>query len=535
MLAEIQYYSRLALGIRQVTRTPLPPDPESFIRRQFVERERRFLEVAERVVFANPAHPSHVMFRIAGCALGDLARHVEQDGLVTTLTTLRGEGVYLSHDEWRGTTPIVRAGREISFGANGFRNPFVKGWSESQSSGSTGRPMTTAHSTEARVHTNAHQFLRFREFGLSDRAWITLRPILPATTGLNSALRGRVVGTPVDRWFSVGSTLADYGHYRAATWAMVTLGNLAGARAPYPTFLPPDDFGPVAAHIARRRREGRASVVQGILSPLVRVAAAAIEQGHDITGTVFLCGGEALTPGKREVFERAGCLASPSYALSEVGHVGLGCPEMTGNCVHLLEDAVAAITHRRRAPYADEVEVDSLHFTSLLPYAANFFINVEMDDEGTIEPVTCNCVFSRIGFTRRIRHIAAFGKLTPQGMNFHGTELVPVLEEVLPARFGGRPGDYQLVECEAPNKQTELRLHISPRVGLTDPERVRDAFVEHMRPRRGGALATRLWLHSNGVRAVISEPHATPTGKVHAVRLLRASSSPGRTRVGHEA
>jgi hypothetical protein len=204
---------------------------------------------------------------------------------------------------------------------------------------------------------------------------------------------------------------------------------------------------------------------------------------------------------------------------------------MEGNCVHILEDSFAAITVRRLAPYSEDVEVDSVHITNVAPHAPNLFINIEMDDAGVIEPADCDCTLSRLGFRRRLNHLAAFGKMSPQGMTFLGTDLVQVLEEVLPASLGGRAGHYQLVECEAASRQTQLRLHVSPRAGVTDMKRVTDVFMKHMRRRWGGAVATRAWRHSAGVEAVLAEPLVTRTGKVHPIRLLAASPASGQPAV----
>ena len=44
----------------------------------------------------------------------------------------------------------------------------------------------------------------------------------------------------------------------------------------------------------------------------------------------------------------------------------------------------------------------------------------------------------------------------------------------MPARLGGGPGDYQLVEREGA-AQTQLTLRVSPRVGVSFPRRLRSA------------------------------------------------------------
>jgi hypothetical protein len=54
-----------------------------------------------------------------------------------------------------------------------------------------------------------------------------------------------------------------------------------------------------------------------------------------------------------------------------------------------------------------------------------------------------------LGWTTHLRDIRSQEKLTAGGMTFLDTDLIRVLEEVLPARFGGAPTDYQLVEEEA--------------------------------------------------------------------------------------
>jgi len=524
MLAELRYYSRMAIGIAQTMRAPVPTNPEERIRARFERRDQTFLELAERVVFRKPDHPYAVMLRLAGCELGDLQAMIRQDGLEPALLRLRREGVYLTHQEWKGKQPIVRAGREIPASPESFKNPFVRGWMQSSSSGSSGRPVTTARSLDSWFHNASYRHLKVKEFGLNRRSVIELKPILPFASGMNTVIHAQRMGTSVDRWFSLGSTFSGSAHYRLMTGAMLTLANLMGARAPYPSYLAPNDFLPVVEHIARRRSEGRECVVQGFTSPLVRVAGTALAKGVDISGTTFMCGGEALTPGKLDLFHAAGARAYASYVISELSHIGLPCQAMKGNTVHLLQDSIAAIVYRRPSPYGEGNPVDSLHFTTLRSHAPLVFINVEMDDEGQLVPATCDCAYSRIGFRTLITGINSFGKMSPQGMTFHGTDLQRVLEVDLPARLGGGLGDYQLVECEAHNQQTQLRLYVSPRVGLADPAQAGKVFLEVMRPQWGGALATGQWIHTGGLEVVVAEPFATRTGKVHPVKLLGATS-----------
>jgi len=519
MLDEAIYYSRMALGIYKFLRTKPHPDPEAVIRHQLENREANFLNTTRQVIFSNPRNPYHEMFRLAGCTFEDLEQGVAKDGLEATLAVLHRQGVYLTHDEFKGKAAIVRSGRHIPARTSDFRNPLYTGLIDSSSSGSRGKGTRTPKSTEYQLYREARDQLRDQEFGLAGCARIEVKPILPSITGLRPCLQAYRQGHKVERWFAVGGGLRDSAHYRWLTLGMVRFGNLLGAKAPCPTYLPPNDFAPVANWLARRRAEGAACAVWGFISPAVRIAAAALDHGLDIRDTLFLVAGEALTDAKRSVIERAGVEVYPWYAMTEIGAVGHACRQMkTGNCVHVFRDRLAVISHRRRAPLTD-VEVDALLFTTLLPFAPHVLINAEMDDSGIIEPARCDCLFSRIGFTEQVRDINSFGKLTGQGMTLVGTDIVRLLEEVLPARLGGALGDYQLVEREG-GAQTQLTLRISPRAGIASPEKAKECFLKEIRRLYGGTLAARIWSHAEGIDVVIAEPLSTMTGKVLPLHLL---------------
>jgi hypothetical protein len=124
---------------------------------------------------------------------------------------------------------------------------------------------------------------------------------------------------------------------------------------------------------------------------------------------------------------------------------------------------VAVISHRRPAALSG-AEVSALLFTTLLPSASRILINVEMDDAGIIDESGssgCDCVFRHLGLTTVLHEVASFGKLTGHGVTLIGTDVLSILEDRLPAKLGGRVGDFQLVEREA-GAQTEIELRVSP-------------------------------------------------------------------------
>jgi hypothetical protein len=196
-----------------------------------------------------------------------------------------------------------------------------------------------------------------------------------------------------------------------------------------------------------------------------------------------------------------------------------------GVSYHVMMDAVAIISHRRLAPLSD-VEVHSLHFTTLSPVSNYVLVNAEMDDCGTLIDSSCTCELAAMGFSQQIRDVFSFGKLTGQGITLLGGDLIRVLEVSLPQRFGGTPADYQLVELDGGDGAiVELRVH--PRIALASPEAVREGFLAEVRRLWGGSLTARQWGQTGAVRVVSKEPIISGGRKINSLHLL-GPSQPGR-------
>ncbi len=111
-------------------------------------------------------------------------------------------------------------------------------------------------------------------------------------------------------------------------------------------------------------------------------------------------------------------------------------------------------------------------------------------------------------------------------MTFLDTDVIRILEEVLPTRFGGGIMDYQLVEEDGPGGHPRLRLLVHPRVGAVDPDRVVDAFLVAV---GNGAAAERLmgavWRDAGFLRVERRAPIATSGGKILHLHAPRPSGS----------
>ena len=521
MLAEVWKYSRMLRAVVQHLRSPLETDPEGVIRKEMEDRTDNFLAHATTVM-SMPEHPYALMFRLAGCSYADLESSVRRDGLEATLEKLLEEGVYLTHDEFRGKKEIVRSGRHIPALASMWNNPASKGGYVQSSSGTSGRSVTTFYSVAAARHGENMGTLFLREFNFSNSARVSVAPILPGF-GLFSAIStGRLIGG-YDRWFATGGATWKNLHYRIVTRLLVAEAKLLGLRVPYPTYLEQNDFLPAAEYIKERLDAGDQAGMNGFVSAIARVAEAALSNGLDLTGCSALTGGEALTDAKRQLIESAGIRVYSSYATTDFGGIGMPCSQMsTGNCSHLMKHAIALVSRTQKSAWTD-TQVNSLYATSLLPIAPRIFINAEIGDTGVIEKATCDCSFSKLGFDLQVRDVAAISMVTAQGVTIEITELVPLLEEKLPARFGGHSGDYQLCEAEA-GSQTEIVLRIRPGVSAAPPNDILKHFLDEVKRVYGGSLSVVSWLHSEGIRAEVVPPVLAATGKFRAVRLLGAST-----------
>ena len=443
---------------------------------------------------------------------------MKRDGLEPTLEGLRRAGVFLTHDEFKGRAPIIRSGTHLPAGSTTFNNPLVSGGLVGSSSGSQGAPVLTRQNVAFLRHSEAQVELLWREFDFGARAHADLRGILPSLRSIETCLAASRLGHRIDRWFPVVGSQGRTLHYRALTRLITLTARLAGAAMPRPEYLPPNEFRPVAEWIARQRSQGVSCVITSMVSSGVRVAAAALDHGLDIRGTIFSGGGEAVTPAKRAMVRSAGADMYSRYHITEIGNIGHGCRQMHAhNAVHVYTDSVAVISHRRPAALSG-VEVNSLLFTTLLSHAPRVLINVEMDDSGLIAASRCDCAFTRAGLSTVIHDAASFGKLTGHGVTLVGNDIVAILEERLPAVLGGRVGDFQLVEHDD-GRQTQIVLRVSPRVS-SPPEMVRRCFLDELRRGWGGAYAAGSWTHADAIHVVVAEPLAGRTGKVLPLHLL---------------
>jgi hypothetical protein len=486
------------------------------IRERMGHREDNFLHTVERSIYGYPRSPYLPLLRLAGCEFGDLQALVRSQGLEGALYRLREAGVYITFEEFKGRKPIVRHGQTIAVTARDFDNPFVPAVFYVQSGGSTGVAINVGVNLEqvaSRAPDELATLSAHRLLGIPKLRW---SPILP-TGSLRHILRAAYIGEPPLRWFSpLGLRDSRYWvKYALATYYSVAWARACGLRVPWPEYVRVDQAVKIARCAADLLREHGRCLIYSNPSRAMRVCMAAEQAGINLHGAAFHGTEEALTAAKVGYLQSAGVKYVSNYGMVESNRIGAACaqPCEPGD-VHLLKDAVALFSY----PYVVErlgITVQAFNVTTLLPSASKVMLNVQMDDYGIIEERHCGCELESHGFTTHIRQIRSYAKLTGAGVTLIGTEMERILEEVLPARFGGTPLDYQMSEEEDEQGFTRLYVLVHPRIEITDEQQVVDVILQALRASSPMADATRtVWEPMQTIRVRRAEPVLTERGKL---------------------
>lgn len=503
-------------------------EARKIVRERMEQREENFLRVVERSVYGFPHSPYLALLKLAGCAMGDLRALVKQRGLEGALGELRTAGVYVSFEEFKGRKPIVRNGHTIPVAARDFDNPYARRDYATETSGSTGLAMGVNQDLDYLAACAAAQMLTFSAFDILGAPLVIWSPFLPGPA-LANIFQTAHMGIPCQHWFSpLGWRDSKYWvKYALATLYMVFWIQRFGFPLPVPKIAKLDNGLTVAKQIKMMlAKDHRCLFITG-MSRALRVSLAAKEAGIDLTGTVILCGGEPETAAKVQALEQVGARCLPRYGMIEGGVVGLGCAKPKGvGDMHLLRDTMALITHPH--PVAElGTTVPAFNLTTLLESTPKVMLNYQIDDYGVVEERACECELGGYGYTTHLREIRSYDKLVGEGATLIGNDMVRILEQVLPNRFGGTALDYQLMEQEDEHGFTRLWLVIAPRVEIADEGAVIATVLNALRDSSPMADAARaVWQQAQTIQVKRTEPVWTTSGKLLPLHVERRVQKP---------
>lgn len=529
IISEVRRYVQFSLRLREYLKTRITLEQaREAVQQGLAERETNFLWLVDRGIFGHPQSPYLPLMKAAGCEAGDIRAMVQARGVEGTLEALRDAGVYVSFEEFKGRTPIVRNGTVIPVRPQDFDNPYAHHDYRTETGGSTGPGVPVVNDLRYLAYRAPAIMLGLDAHGVLGQPMGIWRGILPDGSGIGVVLVAARFGYFPKVWFTpvTGRDLRQSWRRRFATEYIVLMARLFGAPVPWPRPVRVDQAVVVSRWAAQMVQVHGGCLVRTTIGRAVRVCAAARDAGIDLTGATFQGGGEAPTPAKVREVTQSGARWVPNYMFSEAGAVGFGCARPAdGNDLHVLSDTLAVIQRQRTVP-GSEISVDAFCYTTLKPTAPKLMLNVENDDSGVLESRSCGCPLEHAGFTMHVRHIRSFKKITTEAVTLVGANLARIVEEILPSRFGGTPLDYQLVEEEDEHALTRLNVVISPRVAIADEAAVIQAVLDSV-PRLDRAV----WAQAKTLRVKRMEPLWTPRGKflpVVPLQLARRLADPGR-------
>lgn len=498
---------------------------EEKIKQDLERREENFLEVARAQIYERPESPYLRLLKLARCEFGDLQTHVRGHGLESTLEKLAREGVYLTSDEFRGKKEVLRGRETFRISPRDLvRTDSTHGLSI-QTGGTRNSPIRSVLSTARLAEQTYELAILFSAHRLSSCSHAIYDAMLPSSGGIKFILIYAKMNVPVERWFArkipAHSRLAGWYH-RLATRMIVLAGRRRARGFPKPEFTDIAHIGRIVGWVADRRRLGLSCCIKTGASSACRIANAARQMAISLEGTRFLIGGEPFTDAKRDAIEQAGATGIPRYSFGEGGSVGLGCvnPFYTDE-VHVSEHRLALVHHP--TPLAETgATIHPLLFTTFAPHEVRLLLNVENGDYAVSENRNCDCALEKLGLNLHLHHIRSFEKFTGEGMNYFYGDLSELFEKVLPAEFGGGPGDYQLVEEEDERGQTRLSLVVHPAVGNLDERRICTVLRAALsQGNRWNRVIARLWQDACTFRVVRKSPHASLRGKILPLHIER--------------
>ena len=479
-------------------------------------READFLALVCRGVYQNPSNPYRALLAHAGCELGDLTRLVRADGVEGALRALLRAGVYLTVDELQGRRPIVRGSLRLAGGPARFRNPAARAGLPLTSGG--GRGPGTRLDLDLRFLWETctdHRLILGSRGGLE---WHHAVWGVPGGASIAHLLFAAAAGRAAPQFFPRFDPVEERQLHPRYRWSLSLLRAAAVlAGRPLPPFLhaPTGDPAVLVRWLDAVRGRGSTPCVRLYASSGVRLAEAAAALKTDLRGVQLLLSGEPVTPARRAAVERGGAEVLPHMGNTETGtYVGSGCfAPAASDDMHVLDDLLALIQPEEVA--IPEVPPQALLASSIRPRAPLVLLNAALGDLARLSDRACACPLADLGWPTHLTEVRSYEKLTAGGMTFYDSDLVRVLEEVLPVRFGGGPLDYQLVEAETAHGDPVLRLLVHPAVGAVDPTEVTTALLDVIASGRGlQRVMGATWRESGFVQVERRPPETTLGGKV---------------------
>lgn len=437
-------------------------------------RDTRLLDLLRTRVYTNPRSPYRQLLDWAGCRYEDVRELVSRDGVDEALQQLARVGVYVTLDEFRGESPIVRGSRSLTVSPDDFdvATPTPRGVLSGRTSGSRFTPRRVTYSWPFIGDEAAHERLLYEAIGVADVPMVLWYPPPPSLAGIHNLLMDAKRGTPPARWFSMlaasesGATRLG----RAAPAVLQQLARLAGVQLPEVTHASLAEVGRVLAAVPAQ------GALRGYASAVARVADEAVRIGRDLRGVALFTGGEPLTEARQQRIAASGASVYGRYVATEAGVMAGSTPcRVEPDDMHVYTSRVAFV-----------VREDALLVTGLSSDAGVVLFNTDLGDTGVITARACDCLFGALGLTTHVHGVRSLQRLTAEGMTVSVHAFTRAVAEAW-RPFGVSTDQVQLCTIGS-GGATQLQVTIDPDAGALDAATLHATLLAALRA-QGGALA----------------------------------------------
>lgn len=514
---QLGMYVRLARHLRGYLQQPpwTTKTASETIAAALRDREQRFLRIVREQAYNNPCSPYYHLLSQAGCELEDLRRSVRENGLEQTLEQLRGAGVFVTFDELKGLVPIRRGSMALDVHDCDFDNCHGSPDFFVQTTGSTRTPAHVPAYLVDLAEDSAYWPILREGLSLENHRMATWYPL--GGVSIRALLSYRRTGT-IDKWFSLTDPALEELplRYRWSSRLMTAACRILGSSLPMaePAGLEHLD------RIIDWCRSGGPACVRALTSSVVRLCRRALKRGVDLSETCLVLSGEPLSTEGRLVIEHSGATKAALYATAETGPLGFSCaaPGAEFGDYHVRTDRFAVIQDAADQTCGD---TRALLLTTLAPHAGKFFLNAQIGDAGTIHGKPCGCYLEHVGWSQHVTALICLSKIVTEGMSVPKSKLTPVLQEVLPARLGGRAEDYQLVQKRDPDGIERLELWVTPELRIRNGTNISNVFMDALtRIEPSMQVVVDVWRQAQSVRVVRAAPRPV-NGKFPTIRIER--------------
>jgi hypothetical protein len=535
MIAQARTFFREGfMGARLITKLPSflkqpisADEARKAVQARLDRREEDFLDHVRRFVYSRPDSPYLKLLDIAGCEFGDVQGLVRKEGVEAALGRLCDHGVYLTSKEFHGRCEVVRGASRFLIKPSTLMNPTSRPHVPLRSSGSrsSGTPVTMDLAFFRDTAVDTVFYLDARKSITSEKAtWE-----VPGGVALYRILTLSLSGVPPVHWFSQ-LDLTGPGldlRYKGSTRILELGGWLAQTSLPRPRFVPLEDPLPIVRWMEDSLRRGKTPHLFTYASSAVRLSLRAQEMGVDLKGTQITMSGEPTTEARLKTVRQSNAEVFPAMGSAECGYIGYGCLDPASpDDMHLLKD-LHAVIQPGHGDSGSGLTPKSLLVTSLRPTAPLIMLNVSLGDQAELRSRRCGCPLGSVGLDVHLEHVRSPEKLTSGGMACFDSDIIRILEEVLPSRFGGAPTDYQILEDEVEDGRPRLKLIVHPSLGPLDETQLKSAFLGALGSGAGAEkLTSMLWRDTSILTVERGPAKTTSTGKILHMHIQNTGSKP---------